>query len=164
MTKVLWRETFKLWGFTLNKIPLIFWVKPKIMEISADKAVIVIPFKRRTQNHVKSMYFGALCVGADLAPGLLTMRLLEKETVKCVFLFKDFSAEFLKRVEDDATFTCSQGKAISEAIGKAIMTRERQNVTLDVEATVPAKVAGSIEVVARFKMTISIKAREQAAG
>jgi hypothetical protein len=100
------------------------------------------------------MYFAVLCTGADLGPGLLTMNLLGKEPVKCSFLFKDFQADFLKRCEGDACFTCVEGDAIAAAISRTVQTGERQNVTLNVTATVPSQ---SPEEVARFKLTISIK-------
>ena len=159
MKSVNWRETIKLWGFTLLKIPMIFWLKPKVLAFTDEKSVIQIAFKRRTQNHLKSMYFGALCVGAELAPGLLALRLIEKQSVRCAFLFKDFSAAFLKRCEADATFVCDQGKAISDAIAKTIATKERENVTLTVIATAPQASIAEDEIIARFTMTISIKAK-----
>jgi len=157
MAKTLWKETLKLWAFTLVNIPLIFWLRPKVLELTEARSVILIPMGRRSRNHLKSMYFAVLCAGADLAPGLLTLNVLGKQTVKCSFLFKDFQADFLKRCEGDACFTCSEGLAISEAVARAVQTRERQNVTLNVTATVPS-LSGD-EVIARFKLTISIKAK-----
>ena len=67
-----------LWALGFFKIPLIFFCRPKIHEISDDKCVIRIPCKRRVKNHVKSMYIGALTIGADLAGGFLAMRHIEK--------------------------------------------------------------------------------------
>ncbi len=159
MAKTLWKETLKLWAFTLFNIPLIYWLRPRVLELSDTRSVILVPLSHRSRNHLKSMYFAALCMGADLAPGLMTLSKLRQQTVKCTFLFKDFQADFLKRCEGDACFTCDEGQAISDAIASAISTGERQNVSLNVNATVPSVSAD--EIIARFKLTISIKAKSK---
>lgn len=157
MEKIKWKETFKLWGFALLKISMIFWLRPRVLELNSERSMILIPFRRRTKNHLNSMYFGALSVGADLAPGLLTLRLIEKQRAKCSFVFKEFTGEFLKRCEADAIFVCDQGRAISEAINRTLISKERENIILNVIAT--TNIESKQEVVARFKMTISIKAK-----
>ena len=150
---MLWKDTFKLWIYTFKNIPMIFWLKPKVLELTATRSVIIIPFRRRSRNHLHSMYFGALCVGADLAPGLLTMNLLSAKRKKCSFIFKDFQAEFLRRCETNAKFICAEGHLIADAIEKAVQSKERQHATLNVIASEDK----TEEVVAKFKMTISIK-------
>jgi acyl-coenzyme A thioesterase PaaI-like protein len=155
MAKTLWKETLKVWLFGLIKIPLVFWLKPRIIELDKDHAVVCMPYVRRTKNHVGSMYFGAIVVGAELAPGLLTLYLFNRQKEKFVFLFKDFQANFLKRCESHTYFICSQGAEIQAAIDKARTTGERQNVALRMIAT---KALDSQEPpVAEFSITISIK-------
>ena len=56
-----------LWLFGIFKIPLIGYVSPKIIEFTPERMVIRIKLRRRTRNHLGSMYFGALGIGADLA-------------------------------------------------------------------------------------------------
>ena len=51
--------------FGLLKIPLIWYVKPSVVSIGEEKIVVKVPLRRRNKNHLKSMYFGTLCVGAD---------------------------------------------------------------------------------------------------
>ncbi|HEY8887948.1 MAG TPA: DUF4442 domain-containing protein, partial [Gallionella sp.] len=53
----------RLFGFA--KIPMMLYVRPSVMEISNERVVVRIPLTRRTRNHLGSMYFGALSVGAD---------------------------------------------------------------------------------------------------
>lgn len=158
MYKTLWRETFLLWLFAFFKIPMIFWVRPKLLELSDSRAVLKIPFRRRTKNHVNSMYFGALCVGCDLAAGIIAMRLIRKQSGKFVFIFKDFHAEFLKRCEGDVYLTCNDGNLVAEAIEKAKQTQSRQNVSMNVIGTVPSKFGD--EPVCHFKITLSIKQKD----
>ena len=157
MQKVLKLETFKLWLFCFFNIPLICWLRPRILVMSNTEAVIMMKLSRRSRNHVHSMYFGAICVGVDLVPGALAMHLIKQQKEKIVFVFKDFYAEFLHRCEGDVYFTCNEGDVIAAAINQAAQTGERQNVTLNVTATVPSKLGA--EPAGRFRLTLSLKKR-----
>ncbi len=150
-------ETLKLWVFTFFNIPLIFWLRPRVLELSNERAVVKMKLNRRTRNHVRSMYFGAICTGVDLVPGLLAMRLIKQSKQKISFVFKDFQGEFLHRAESDVYFTCEQGALIQQAVNQAIATGERQNVTLNVVTTVPDKFGS--EPTGKFSLTISMKKR-----
>jgi acyl-coenzyme A thioesterase PaaI-like protein len=61
---------WNIWLFGLVKIPMIAYCRPKIITWNEETVVIRIRRSRRTNNHLKSMYFGALMVGADLAAGM----------------------------------------------------------------------------------------------
>lgn len=156
MTKTLWKETLGIWAFGFLKIPLVWWLKPRIMEIDNSHCVLMMPFRRRTKNHVGSMYFGAICIGAELAPGALTIHLFKQQKTKFTFVFKAFHAEFLQRCESDVYFSFTQGDVIEKAIKQAELTHERQNVSLNISATCPA--TSGDKQVALFAITISIKA------
>jgi acyl-coenzyme A thioesterase PaaI-like protein len=158
MYKTLWRETLLLWLFSFKNLPLVFWLKPRVIELTDKRGVLMMPFRRRSKNHVSSMYFGVLSAGADLAAGIVAMRLFHKQKEKFTFIFKDFQAEFLKRCEADTYFTCDQGDLVKEAIEKALQTKQRQNVGLNVVATVPAKYGD--EAVCKFKITLSLKVKD----
>ncbi len=144
-----------LWTLGFFKIPLIFFCRPKIHEINDKKCVIKIPFRRRVKNHVNSMYIGALTVGADLVGGLLAMRHIEKTEKKIVLIFKNIHADYLKRVQGDAYFTCNDGIKVREAVQLAAETGERQNVPVDITVTVPSQ--SGDEPVAKYTLTLSIK-------
>ena len=61
------RNTFYLRYFGLTKIPLLFYVRPSVVEKSDERVVIKIPLNRKSKNHQGSMYFAALTMGADCA-------------------------------------------------------------------------------------------------
>jgi acyl-coenzyme A thioesterase PaaI-like protein len=155
MHKTLWPDTLKLWTFGFFKIPLIYWLRPKIIELTEQRAEIKIALKRRTKNHLKSMYFGVLCVGADVAGGIQLMKVLGKDIGKISFVFKDMQAEFLKRPEADVHFICSDGQLVVATIQKALQSHERENVLVHIVATTPT-LSGD-EPVARFALTLSLK-------
>ena len=113
------RETISLRLFGLARIPLLFYVGVSVAELSPERMVIRIPLKRRTKNHLGSMYFGALCIGADCAPGAFAMYLIRQQPARISMVFKDFQAEFLKRAEGDVHFICDQGKEIAELVAQA---------------------------------------------
>jgi len=148
------RENLWLRLFGLAKIPLLFYVGVSIVELTPERMVVKIPLRRRNKNHLGSMYFGALCIGADVAPGAYTMYLIRKQRLPISMVFKDFQAEFLKRAEGDVHFTCEQGKEIAELVAQAAASGERVERQMDVIATVPSL---SDEPVAKFKLTISLK-------
>jgi acyl-coenzyme A thioesterase PaaI-like protein len=135
---------------------LLFYVGVSVTEISPERMVVRIPLRRRTRNHLGSMYFGALSVGADCAAGALAMHLIKQQPEPISLVFKDFSAEFLKRAEGDVEFCCCQGQEIAELVAQAAASNERVERQVEVVATVPSL---SDEPVARFRLTLSLKRR-----
>lgn len=101
------------------------------------------------------MYFGGLCIGADLACGLLAMKLIRKSGKKVNFIFKDFEAQFLKRATGDVHFICEEGLQIEDLVARTLKSHERQNQTLRVFAVVPS--VHATDAVAEFKLTLSLK-------
>ncbi len=151
-------ETTRLRLWALAKIPLLFFLRPAVVELDARRCVIRIPFSRRSRNHLGSMYFGALCAGADLAGGLIAMRRIEQSGRKVSLIFKDLSAQFHKRAEADVLFACEDGEAIGELVRRAIASGEREELPVGIVATVPAKLGD--EPVAHFTLTLSLKRRD----
>jgi len=150
LTKVI-KNTVFLRTFGLLKIPMIFFVRPTVIEFTDQRAVVKVPLSYRTRNHLGSMYFGALCTGADCAGGILAMKLIQPYGKRASIIFKDFSAEFLKRPMKDVHFVCDEGSVVKALIDKAVSSGERENAPVAVRAEVDG------EVMARFRLTISVK-------
>jgi acyl-coenzyme A thioesterase PaaI-like protein len=149
------KETVLMRGFGLLKIPLIAYLRPTVEEMSDERCVIRFPLSRRSQNHLNSMYFGALCVGADCAGGAIAMRRIQQSGLPIVFVFKDFRANFRKRADGDVLFTCEDGAALTRLVQRAAESGQREEAAVKVVATVPGKHGG--EPVADFELTISLK-------
>src|SRR5215472_9024934 len=130
-----WRATWRLRLWSLAKIRMIAFVRPSVVALSDERCEIRVPLDRRTRNHLKSMYFGALCTGADAAAALLGLEAVQRARGRIHFLFKDVRAEFLKRAEGDVHFTCTQGGEIRALIEKANRSGERESLPLHVTAT-----------------------------
>jgi len=150
ITKLTWM--IRLFGF--SKVPMIYYCKPSVIYNDKEKLEIKIPLNRRTKNHLNSMYFGALSIGADITGGFLALPAIQKSGKKINLVFKDFNAQFLKRAESDVHFICNDGIAVDNLVANAIKTQERQNYTLKIIAKTP-KI--SEDIVAKFDLTLSIK-------
>lgn len=148
-------ETARLRLWALTKIPLIAWVRPSVLELTEERCEIRVPLSRRTRNHLGSMYFGALCTGADAAAALIGLKVSQGLGGKIAVIFKDVRAEFLKRAEADVHFSCGQGREIRQLLEKANASGERENLPVHVVATVPTLLGA--EAVARFTLTLSVK-------
>ncbi len=148
--------TLALRYFGLRKIPLLFFCRPVLLACDDNQVMVLIALKRRTRNHLGSMYFGALAVGADCAAGLIAMNRIKHSGRKVSLIFKSLSASFLKRAEGDVVFTCTQGKAITSLVEQAIESGEREEMPVNVVATVPSI---SDEPVAEFILVLSLKCR-----
>lgn len=150
------RQTLFLRAWAFRNIRLLSYLSPSVVEFSKARCVIRIPLKRRTRNHLGSMYFGALCAGADSAAAYLVLKTSGGADGLSV-IFKDVRAEFLKRAEGDVFFSCEQGREIAELFLRARESGNRESLPLHVVATVPSKLGE--EPVARFELTLSAKRR-----
>ena len=128
------RHTVSLKLFGLTKVFMIWWVRPRVAELSAYRCEVVIPLSRRTRNHLRSMYFGALCVGADCAGGLMAFEEVKRSGKRIDIVFKAVSGEFLKRPESDVHFVCEDGGKAAQLIEKAIESGEREETEVIISA------------------------------
>lgn len=150
-------NTLYLRLFGLAKIPLLFMVSPKVLQLDDNRCAVRIPLNKLTKNHLGSMYFGVLAMGADCAGGMLGMHYIRKSGKKINLVFKDFHADFLKRPEEAVVFSCDDGPAVKLLVETVIKTGERQNLPLTITAWSESK--PQTEPVAKFTLTLSLKAK-----
>jgi acyl-coenzyme A thioesterase PaaI-like protein len=149
------RETAVLRLFGLTQIPMLFLARPRVLTLDDTRAEVVIPLGRMTRNHLHSMYFGVLAMGADCAGGILAMKHIDDLGGDVSIIFGEFHAKFLKRAEGDTHFVCTDGPAVRELVRKAVETGERQTGPIRVVATVPSLTGD--EPVAEFTLALSLK-------
>ena len=148
------RITWQMRLFGLIRIPLILFCWPQVVSITDTRLEVKIRLNRLTKNHLNSMYFGVLSVGADITGGFLAMKLIHKSQSVISLIFKDFQADFLKRAEGDVHFVCEDGIIIQNLVDLAEKTGKRQNLPVNIIAKVPSI---SDEPVAKFILTLSLK-------
>lgn len=149
------RFKYFLWMFGHFKVPLIGHVKPKLIQIDDQKAVVRIPLKRRNKNHLHSMYFGVLSVGADLAAGLHGFYHADKANVKASLAFKSFHADFIKRPYEAVYFVSEDGDKVADMIIRSQKEQQRINEMIQVNAYTGYE--DTPELVASFQLELSIK-------
>ena len=145
----------ELFWFGLIKIPLIFFCRPQLVALDYERVLVKIPLKRRTRNHLGSMYFGALAVGADIAGGFLAFTIARQKKYKMSLAFKSFEAQFLKRPEKDVYFESAAGAQVMAMLEESKKTGERQNKMLAINAYCIED--GQNEMVATFNLELSLK-------
>ena len=150
------RSTWEIRSFGLTKVPLILYCMPTVIRLDDAVCAVRIPLNWRTRNHYRSMYFGCLAVGADVAGGFLAMHHTRKSPRPVGLLFKDFKADFLKRPEADVVFRSEDGPAMAALVQEALDTGKRVNGVTHVTATTPSLLGD--EPVAKFALTVSLKA------
>jgi len=153
----LWKVNLFVKLFGLAKIPLVFFCGPKFVEFDQNRCVVKIKLGYRTKNHLNSMYFGALAVGAELSVAAAAVFAIQQKKQRIDFLFKDFQCQFLKRAEGDVLFVCEEVPLVSELIEKASNSSERLETTLKGYAYVPSK---GKEPVISYQLTLSVKNRQ----
>lgn len=148
----------RLWS--LQNVFLLWLVRPKILELSPERCVVKIPLNWITRRRdIHAMYLGTLCMGADVAAGLIAFHLVMQKKSRVNFIFKDIRGEFLKRAEGDVHFTNNDGPLVQDLVRRALESDERQEATVHVTATVPSKLGE--EAVARFELTLSVKKKSR---
>lgn len=136
------------------KIPLIGFVRPKLLSIDKDTVRVSIKLRRRTKNHLNSMYFGVLAVGADIAGGIHAFYFAELAGTKVSLAFKAMKVDFIQRAESDVLFESNDGALVRQAIEVSRESGERINQAVTIRAT---NAAG--ELVAAFELVVSVKCK-----
>ncbi len=151
------KQTLYLWTLGLLKIPMIFFLKPTVIKLDDEEAVVKIKLSRRSKNHLGSMYFGALCVGADIAGGIIAWNLIQKAPKKIALVFKSFKAEFLKRPDSDVYFISRDGGKIKKLVDDTVQSGERCTMPVQIEGY--TGYPNNMVKVVDFTLELSLKAK-----
>lgn len=145
-----WNWQIRLLG--LLKIPVLGFVNPKLVELTDSSVVMKVKYNRRNKNHLNSIYFGALAVGADTAAGIHAFYFAKEKGYKISLAFKNMEAEFIKRVECDAYFYSNNGHDVLNMIEQS--KKDGLRYTIPVPVEVKSKEG---ELLANFTMMLSVK-------
>lgn len=149
------RFKFFFWIFSHFKVALIGYLKPRLVTLTPKDIVVCIRLTRRSRNHLNSMYFGALAVGADVAAGFHGFYHAQLAQCKISLVFKSFHAQFIKRPESDVHFVCTQGDEIKAMVEKSKASGQRINKAIKVNAY--TNYLTQPELVAELSLELSIK-------
>lgn len=154
-------KNFKLTTFInlygLTKIPLVLFVNPRVVEFSEKRFVVKIPLNYRTKNHLNSMYFGALGIGAELSVAAAAVLKIAESKQKIDFVFKDFSGHYLKRAAGDVHFICEEVEVVQDLIEESKNNPERLERKMKGYAVVPS--VSTTDPVMTYELTLSVRNR-----
>ncbi|MFK7874016.1 MAG: DUF4442 domain-containing protein [Oligoflexales bacterium] len=151
LTHSLWKQQVGILWWCLRKVPMLFWVKPKVLELTPQCCRLQVPLNWRTKNHVGSMYFGALLSAADLVCGLLVLGVMEEQQLPCRLLFKEVHGKFLRRPEDKVEFCCVRNTSLE----KTFLSLQSSGGKAFADLKVQAFSQG--ELVAEFELEVALK-------
>lgn len=143
--------------YGLFKIPLVLFVSPRVVEATDQKFVLKIPLKRRNKNHLNSMYFGALGIGAELSIAAAAVMAIVESKQKIDFVFKDYKAEYMKRADGHVHFVFEDVASVKSLIEEARTNPNRIERKFKGHAVVPSK--SETEPVMTYELTLSVKNR-----
>ena len=153
--KLITRFRFLLWYFGNFKVPLIGHLHPKLITLTDQMIVVKLRLNRRSKNHLNSMYFGALSVGADIAGGFHGLYHAQQCGLEVNLSFKSFEAHFLRRPESDVYFVSTMGEYVRDMIIESKQTGLRVNRPIRVIAY--TDYFDKREEVANFVLELSLK-------
>ncbi len=142
--------------FSWFKIPLLAYVRPKIITLNNEESVVRVKLNSRSRNHLNVMYFGALAMGAELSVALMAVNKINESKKRIDFLFKDFDSKFLKRADKHVFFCCPEAEKVNDLIRRSLETPDRLEGTYTGFAYVDES---SREPVMEYKLTLSVKNR-----
>lgn len=143
-------------AYSAFRIPLLGMITPRVVELSETRSVVRVRLDLRTRNHLGVMYFGALCMGAELSIALKCLDAISKSGQKIDFIFKDFKSDFVKRADGHVHFICAEADLVKDLIQQACVSKERLSQTFKGYAIVPGQ---SEEPVMNYQLTLSVKNR-----
>lgn len=145
----------KKWNFfkmMLVKLPSISWWGIKLDSLTNKECQVSLKLNWRNQNPFKSVYFAALCGGAELSTGLLCMSETDK-LGKWSMLVGHFESDFLKKATGKIRFVCIEGDLLANKL-EEIKNSDDKIGTLVLNSI--AYNSDNVEV-AKFKITWSFK-------
>jgi hypothetical protein len=142
-------------GFMLSKLPLALAAGLRVRELDEEHCRVTVPYGWRSTNPFRSTYFAALSMAAEMSTGALAMLEVELAPKPVSMLITGMTAEFGKKATGLTSFTCADGRALADAVARAVAgepnTFEAVSTGTSPDGT----------VVARFTFTWSFKAKER---
>ncbi len=108
--------------YLLNKLPMGFVAGLKVKSCTTEQCQITVPYRYMNQNPFRSTYFAVLAMAAEMSTGMLGVVATHKSIPSISMLVTHLEADFVKKATGLTTFTCTQGKALTEKVEEAILT------------------------------------------
>ncbi len=143
---------FKMKAYLWKSLPMAAFSGMKVQTVNPDFAEVKLPYRWRSQNPFKSIYFAAQCAAAELSTGLLVLTAKEAAP-RLSMLVTGFQASFYKKANKTLVFKCDQGKEIIQTIEEAVRTGEGVTFEAISKAYLPdGTIAAEMKILWSFKV------------
>lgn len=140
--------------FLFFKLPSAFLCGVRAKYIDADKCEVNVTHRWINQNPFNSMYFAVQAMAAELSTGALVMSKIRSSNRVVSMLVANNKCSFTKKATGKITFTCYDGRLISDAIQKTISTGEGQTCWMK---SIGKNTAGEQVAEMDFEWTVKVK-------
>ncbi len=130
-TQKLIKKISSPWGFRafgFKYIPILWFSRASIQEISEGKIRVKLPFRWSTKNPFKSVYFAAQASAAEISTGL-AFYFPARHYGNISMLVKEMHVVFHKKAKTDLIFECKQIKEIAEFVDSVSRDSEGREFT-----------------------------------
>jgi hypothetical protein len=149
-------NNFKFKLVMFKTVPMGYLSGMRIKELTNEKCVVTVPYKRLNKNPFHYTYWAVLGMAAEMSCGAMVAMYTFKQKTSIATLIVSCSGEFVKKATDVTIFVCNDGLKIEEAILKTIEAKEPQII----ECSMTGK-NKSGEDVAHFTFSWSVKVRSE---
>ncbi len=151
------KRTLLLRAISSLKVPLLFTCSPRIEKLDELSSVAVIPLRFMTKNHVGSMYFGALAMGAELSVAMPIVFDIFQDKKPLTFLFTEFHCEFLKKAKEDIYFVFDEMPAMNKLKAEVLEKGGAQSGYFSGAAYLKSNYATKKDPVIKFRIGVNLK-------
>ena len=142
----------KMKAYLWAKLPMAAFSGLKVKNLTIHSAEVSLPYRWRSQNPFRSIYFAAQCAAAELSTGLLVL-VAKAHAPALSMLVTGFEANFSKKANETLIFRCDQGAEIIQAIEKAVRTGEGVTFEATTKGILPSgEIASEMKVNWSFKV------------
>ena len=117
--------------YTLFKLPAAYFTGVRVKSIEDSQCTVRVRLNWMNKNPFRSMFWAVQGMAAELSTGVLIMKSLRQKNINASMLVVENKATFSKKAVGLITFTCLQGKAVSEIITAAIEENAPKQIWLD---------------------------------
>ncbi len=117
--------------YTLFKLPAAYFTGVRVKSIEDSQCTVSVRLNWMNKNPFRSMFWAVQGMAAELSTGVLIMKSLRQKNINASMLVVENKATFSKKAVGLITFTCLQGKVVSETITAAIEENAPKQIWLD---------------------------------
>ncbi len=151
----LMNNSFKFQAYLFAKLPIAWIAGMRIKSLNERECQATMPYRWLSQNPFKSIYFATQAMAAELSTGALAILATSGCKPGVAMLIVGMEATYGKKATGLVTFTCTEGQRLFDAVDRAIVSGEGQQVRVETVG----RMADGTEV-SRFQFTWSFKQRK----